>query len=115
MESGFIDFHTLFRRIRNTHAKAYFLDAVKAYKADALREDLASTWVALIYSLIAKHRELSSMGDAAGTAFLNAWKNSTKSGDILTLLQFEGGALDDTTAKTQVVDRIAQFHFELNI
>ncbi len=90
----------------------YFLDAVKAYKAGALRGALTSAWVALAYDLIAKYRELSAIGDAAATAFLLSWDNATAAGDIAKLLQLEGGILEDATANTQVVNRIARTHLD---
>ena len=52
------------------------------------------------------------MGDAAATAFLNTWDNATKSGDIPKLLQLEGGILEDATANTQVVNRLARTHLD---
>lgn len=112
MDTGFVDLDILLTRIRHHQSKVYFLDAVKAYKAGALRGALTSAWVALVYDLIAKYRELSAMGDAAATAFLQSWDNATVSGDIAKLLQLEGGILEDATANTQVVNRIARTHLE---
>lgn len=112
MDTGFVDLDILLTRIRHPKSKVYFLDAVKAYKAGALRGALTSAWVALVYDLIAKYRELSAMGDAAATAFLQSWDNATVSGDIVKLLQLEGGILEDATANTQVVNRIARTHLE---
>ena len=108
MDTGFVDLDILLTRIRQPQSKVYFLDAVKAYKAGALRGALTSAWVALVYDLIAKYRELSAMGDAAATAFLLSWDNATAAGDIAKLLQLEGGILEDATANTQVVNRIAR-------
>lgn len=108
MDSGFIDLDILLTKIRNPQSKIYFLDAVKAYKAGALRASLTSVWVALVYDLIAKYRELSAMGDAAATTFITAWDNATAAADIRKLLQLEADILDDATANTQVVNRIAQ-------
>ncbi len=73
MDTGFVDLDIVLTRIRHPQSKVYFLDAVKAYKAGALRGALTSAWVALVYDLIAKYRELSAMGDAAATAFLQSW------------------------------------------
>lgn len=112
MDTGFVDLDILLTRIRHHQSKVYFLDAVKAYKAGALRGALTSAWVALVYDLIAKYRELSAMGDQAATAFLQSWDNATVSGDIAKLLQLEGGILEDATANTQVVNRIARTHLE---
>lgn len=110
MDIGFIDLDILLTRIRHPQSKVYFLDAVKAYKAGALRGALTTAWVALVYDLIAKYRELSAMGDAAATVFLQSWDNATTSGDISKLLQLEGGILEDATANTQVINRIARTH-----
>ncbi|APO69879.1 hypothetical protein IE4872_PB00005 (plasmid) [Rhizobium gallicum] len=112
MDSGFIDLDILLTRIRNAQSKVYFLDAVKAYKAGALRASMTSAWVALVYDLIAKYRELSALGDAAATAFLHSWDNATVAGDIAKLLQLEASILEDATANTQVVNRIARTHLE---
>lgn len=112
VDTGFVDLDILLTRIRHPQSKVYFLDAVKAYKTGALRGALTSAWVALVYDLITKYRELSAMGDAAATAFLQSWDNATASGDIAKLLQLEGGILEDATANTQVVNRIARKHLE---
>ena len=112
VDTGFIDLDILLTRIRYPQSKVYFLDAVKAYKAGALRGALTSAWVALVYDLIAKYRELSAMGDAAATAFLLSWDNATAAGDIAKLLQLEAGILEDATTNTQVVNRIARTHLD---
>ncbi len=106
MDAGFIDLDILLTKIRNAQSKAYFLDAVKAYKAGALRASMTSVWVALVYDLIAKYRELSAMGDAAATAFISSWDNATAANDIKKLLQLEGSILEDATTNTQVVNSI---------
>lgn len=112
MDTGFIDLDILLTRIRHHQSRTYFLDAVKAYKAGALRGALTSAWVALVYDLIAKYRELSAIGDAAATAFLQSWDNATTSGDIPKLLQLEAGILEEATTNTQVVNRIARSHLD---
>lgn len=112
MDTGFVDLDILLTRIRHPQSKMYFLDAVKAYKAGALRGALTSAWVALVYDLIAKYRELSATGDAAAAAFLLSWDNATAAGDIAKLLQLEAVILEDATANTQVVNRIARTHLE---
>lgn len=50
------------------------------------------------------------MGDAAATAFLQSWDNATASGDVPKLLHLEANLLEDATANTQVVNRIARSH-----
>lgn len=112
MDTGFIDLDILLTRVRHRQSKDYFLDAVKAYKAGALRAAMTSVWVALVYDLIAKYRELSAMGDPAATAFLLSWDNATAAGDIKKLLQLEASIIDESTKNTQVVNRIAGIHLQ---
>lgn len=73
---------------------------------------MSSTWVAIVFDLIAKYRELSAMGDGAATAFIGAWDNATASGDIKKLLQLEASIVDDATKNTQLINRIAATHLE---
>lgn len=112
MDTGFVDMDILLTKVRNHQSKIYFLDAVKAYKAGALRAAMTSVWVALVYDIIAKYRELSAMGDAAATAFLQSWDNATIAGDIRKLLQLEASIIEDATNNTQVVNHIAGKHLE---
>ncbi|MCJ7853016.1 hypothetical protein [Pseudomonas monteilii] len=112
MDAGFVDLDILLTRIRHPQSKVYFLDAVKAYKAGALRGALTSAWVALAYDLIAKYRELSALGDAAAATFLQEWDNATINGDISKLLLLERNILDHATGDTQVVNQLARKHLE---
>lgn len=81
MDNTFIDLDILLTRIRHPKSKVYFLDAVKAYKAGALRSSLSSTWVAVVYDLIMKYRELDALGDGAAREFIRSWDTSTASGN----------------------------------
>lgn len=112
MDTGFIDLDILLTKVRHSQSKIYFLDAVKAYKAGALRAAMTSAWVALVYDLIAKYRELSAMNDAAATTFLQSWDSATAAGDIRKLLQLEASIIEDATKNTQVVNRIAGAHLQ---
>lgn len=108
MDSGFVDLDVLLTRIRNPQSKVYFLDAVKAYKAGALRAALSSAWVALVYDLIAKYRELDGLGDAAARAFVQAWDVATQNANIALLLQLEGSIVEDATTNTQIINPISR-------
>ena len=108
MDSNFVDLDIMVTRIRDPRSRTYFLDAVKAYKAGALRAALSAVWVAVVYDLIMKYRELSASGDAAATAFLSTWDKATESNDIKKLLELEAKILNDATTKTQLLNRIAK-------
>lgn len=107
MDSSFVDLDILLTKVRNPQSRTYFLDAVRAYKAGALRASLTAAWVAIAYDLIAKYRELSAMGDAAATTFLQSWDNATAISDIRQLLQLEGRILEDAADNTQAISQIA--------
>jgi hypothetical protein len=51
-------------RIRDYRTRTYFSDALKCFRAGAFRSAVAATWVTVAYDLIAKYRELSSLGNA---------------------------------------------------
>jgi hypothetical protein len=107
MDHSFIDLDMLLTRIRQPQSKTYFLDAVKAYKAGALRSALSSAWVAVVYDLITKYRELDAMGDGAAGAFIQAWDTANAAGDVKRLLQLEASIINNATADTQLLNRIA--------
>ncbi|ARP98105.1 hypothetical protein [Pseudorhodoplanes sinuspersici] len=112
MDNGFIDLDILLTRVRQPQSKIYFLDAVKAYKAGALRAALSSAWVAVVYDLIAKYRELGAMEDGAAIAFIQSWDAANAAGDIKRLLDLEARIIDDATTNTQIINRLAATHLD---
>ena len=108
MDSNFVDLDIMLTRIREPRSRTYFLDAIKAYKAGALRAALSSTWVAVVYDLIMKYRELSASDDHAATAFLRTWDAATAAGNTQKLVKMETEIIDDATTKTQLLNHIAK-------
>lgn len=108
MDASFADLDILLIKIRDPQSRIYFLDAVKAYKAGALRASLTSAWVALAFDLITKYRQLSALGDAAATAFLHSWDQATAISDVRQLLQLEGRLLDDAADNTQAISQVGR-------
>jgi hypothetical protein len=112
VDNSFIDLDILLMRIRQPQSKTYFQDSVKAYKAGALRSALSSAWVAVVYDLITKYRELDAMGDGAAAAFIHAWDTATAADDVRKLLELEATLITDATTKTQLLNRIAGTQLE---
>ena len=54
-----------------------------------MHASLTSAWVALVYDPIAKYRELSALGDAAATAFIQSRDAATAANDTRRLLRLE--------------------------
>ena len=112
MDSHFVDLDLLLTKVKEPRTRTYFLEAVRSYKAGALRAAIASAWVSVVYDLIAKYRELSAMGDAGATAFLQKWEAATNSGDVKKLLELERDILRDAVNVTQLVGQVAHRQLE---
>lgn len=112
MDTGLLDLDLLVNRIREPRSRTYFMDAVKAYKAGALRTSMTSVWVAVVYDIILKYRELRASGDAAADAFLRTWDEATREQDIRTLLDLEMTIVDSATYEVQLLNPVARLHLE---
>lgn len=110
MDANFVDLDILLTRIRDPRSKKYFLEAVKSYKAGASRSAISAAWIAVVYDLIAKYRELGSLGDAAAADFIAKWDDATTKRDIKKLLDLEGAIVSEAATKTQVISRVAETH-----
>jgi hypothetical protein len=112
MDGNFVDLDILLMRVREPRSKAYFLEAVRAYRAGAPRSAISATWIAVVYDLIAKYRELSVAGDSAATDFIKKWDTATANVDIKKLLELEGSILSEAANKTQVIGPLALTQLE---
>src|SRR3954451_20548959 len=65
------DLDELVLSCRDEEAKSYVAEAVACYRAGAFRACIVSTWIAVVFDLIAKIRELSLGGDAAAKIIID--------------------------------------------
>ena len=112
MDSNFVDLDILLTQIREPRSRTYFLDAVRAYKAGALRAALSATWVAVVYDLISKYRELAASDDAAATAFLKTFDSATANRNVNKLLEIEAKIISHATTEIQILNQIGKIHLE---
>jgi hypothetical protein len=71
------DLDELILSCRNEDGRKYIAEAVRCYKAGAYRACIVSTWIAVVYDLLSKVRELSLSGEAEAqriVADLNRWQ-----------------------------------------
>src|SRR4051812_18383644 len=71
------DLDELLLECRNEDGRKYIAEAVHCYKAGAYRACIVSTWIAVVYDLLSKVRELALSGDAEAqriTDDLNRWQ-----------------------------------------
>ena len=65
MSDALADIETLALRCRTERAREYIGEAIQCYRAGAYRSTIVNTWIAVVFDLIDKVRELSLVGDAA--------------------------------------------------
>jgi hypothetical protein len=79
------DLDELVLSCRNEEGRKYIEEAVACYKAGAYRACIVSTWIAVVYDLLAKVRELALSGDQAAQVIvddLSQWQPGISRGDL---------------------------------
>jgi hypothetical protein len=79
------DLEELVLSCRNEDGRGYIAEAVACYKAGAYRACIVSAWIAVVYDLLAKIRELALSGDQAAQVIvddLSKWQPGISSGDM---------------------------------
>lgn len=112
MDSTFVDLDILVTKIREPRSRTYLLEAVRSYKAGALRSALSAAWIAVAYDLLLKYRELTAAGDPAATAFTTDWETAETHNDVRKLLELEGSIIDHACNDTQIINGIGRTHLE---
>jgi len=106
-----VDLDEMVLRCRTTQAKEYISEAVSCYRGGAYRAVIVNTWVAIVYDLIDKIRELSISGDAAAKRIIDGFESYQKQIDegneqaIKSSLEFERNILDISKNELQFFDK----------
>lgn len=93
-------------KCRTEQSKEYISEAVSCYRAGAYRAVIVNTWIAIVYDLIDKIRELSISGDNSAKQIISKFENYQKQIDegndqaIKSALEFERNILK--TAKDEM-------------
>ena len=92
--------------VRDRESRRLISEAITAYRGGALRSAIMSTWIAVAYDIIAKARELASLGELTPKRFieeLDAAINSGRNGDIRKLQAIEAGLLKTANEDLQLL------------
>lgn len=92
--SGLVQLEELVLRCRDVQARRYIAEAVACYNAGAYRACIVTTWIAVVFDIIGKLRELDMTGDAEAKAVLERFASHQENRDIDSILRFERGVLD---------------------
>lgn len=111
------DIEALATRCRSEQSRSYVSEAIKCYKSGAYRAAIVTTWIAVVFDLIDKIRELSLAGDKAAKELEEKYENYVLQIDrnspqgIKGALEFERGLIDSCKIKLQFFD--AQQYIDL--
>ncbi|MGE6776465.1 hypothetical protein ACQKFL_02375 [Vreelandella titanicae] len=111
MQETLADIEALTLRCRSDQSKSYIAEANQCYRAGAYRAAIVSTWVAVVFDLIDKIRDLSVSGDANAIALehkLTTYIGQINSGNqqgTSKALEFERNILATCRDKLQFFDQ----------
>lgn len=83
------DLDELILRCKGAAAKAYIAEAIACYKAGAYRACIVATWIAVVYDIIGKLRELDLVGDKNAHARLEQFEEVRSTNEVARSLEFE--------------------------
>lgn len=105
------DLDELVLSCRTEQSKEYISEAVACYRAGAYRAVIVNTWIAIVYDLIDKMRELASGGDSAATTLIEDFEKHQKQINegneqaIKSSLEFERNILHTSKDKMEFFDQ----------
>lgn len=112
MASPLADLDELILKCRDERAKSYIKEAVACYKAGALRSAIVSAWIAIVFDLIEKLKELSLAGDQEADRQIKIYEKALSEGDITQALRFEKDLLKLAQEKLDLISKIELIDLE---
>ncbi|WP_236176803.1 hypothetical protein [Pseudomonas qingdaonensis] len=110
MNEGLYDIEILANRCRSDQSREHVTEAIRCYKAGAHRAAIVTTWIAIVFDLLDKIRELSLSGDAGAkkleekyTGYISQINNQNQDG-IKGALEFERKILETCRDTLQFFD-----------
>lgn len=110
MIESLADIEALAVRCRSDQSKDYIAEAMQCYRAGAYRASIVSTWIAVVFDLIDKIRELAVSGDMTAKAIEAKYETYIKqieqnnSSGIKSALEFEREILETCRQQLQFFD-----------
>ncbi|WP_186269031.1 hypothetical protein [Burkholderia gladioli] len=110
MNDSLSDIEALFLRCRADRAREYIGEAIQCYRAGAYRSAIVNTWIAVVFDLVDKIRELSLAGDATAQAINAQYEayiaqiNSGNEQGVKNALEFERTILTTCRERLQFFD-----------
>ena len=86
---GVTDIDILVLNVRDSESRGLISEAIAAYRGGAFRSAIVATWIAVVYDIIAKARELTAQGEAASRVLVHDLDNAIEAGDNRKMQTFE--------------------------
>ncbi len=102
------DLDELLLRCRAPQSKAFLAEAIACYRAGAYRSAIISTWIAVVFDLIGKSKELALTGDAEALRTVDDIERMYLTDNITAALSFERNILEQAREKFQLISYIEQ-------
>ncbi|HGL5790854.1 TPA: hypothetical protein ACKFQQ_001312 [Klebsiella variicola] len=97
---------------RDPISKKYLVEAISCYKTGAFRSAIVTIWIAIVFDLINKTRELSIAGDKAAEEIINKFDDLREKNDISSSLKFERDILSLAKERLEIISHIEYIDLE---
>lgn len=88
-----VDLDDLVSECPDPRSRKYISEAVQCYKAGAYRSSVVACWIALVFDLVDKIREIGAGGDPAAQKAIAKFDRARQDHDVRASLEFEKGLL----------------------
>ena len=99
-----IDLDVQLASIRDYRTRTHFSDAIKCFRAGAYRSSVIAVWIAVVYDLIAKYRELDTLGDAEAKRYVQEWDRASATKNTQKLLELERDLISHAHDSLSILD-----------
>lgn len=88
------DIDALCLKVREPESRRLIADAINAYRGGAFRSAIISTWIAVVYDIFAKARELASQGNSAAQRLVAELDKAIETQDVGSMQRIERQLLE---------------------
>ena len=100
---GVTDIDVLALSVRDRESKRLISEAITAYRGGALRSAIMSVWIAAVYDIFSKARELAAQGDPAAMAFVKTLDAAIENKNIVQMQSIERELLNSARSHLQLI------------
>ncbi|MBV9691221.1 MAG: hypothetical protein JO202_16095 [Ktedonobacteraceae bacterium] len=106
------DLDVLLLQCRSSQSKAFLAEAVACYRSGAYRSAIISTWIAVVFDLIGKFKELALAGDTEAQKVVDELEEMYHTNNITAALLFEKKVLERARKDFQLISYREQEDFQ---